>query len=141
MSTRTRTPEQLNAAAERKAQFRALVAQIAKLPPAERAAVAAKMPAVMTCEGRTLSVTNQCLIMAQCPTVTIVGGFRQWLRAGRCVRKGEHGLALWVPGSRKGTAEADGADDTAEADSKPFFIMGTVFDVAQTYVLTEQAAA
>jgi hypothetical protein len=28
---------------------------------------------------------------------TIVGGFRQWLKQGRCVKKGEHRSDIWIP--------------------------------------------
>ena len=58
----------------------------------------------------------------------MVGGFRQWIKAGRAVRKGEHGMSILVP-CMPGKDRAD--DDAAQNDSVRF-IGGTVFDVSQT---------
>jgi hypothetical protein len=54
----------------------------------------------------------------------MVGGFNQWITAGRAVRKGEHGLSLWIP--CQGKSESD--DEPGET----YFRMGTVFDIEQT---------
>lgn len=97
------------------------------MPKAQREAMAAKLPAIATVEGRALSPFNMCLVAAQFPAATLVGGFRQWRKAGRIVRKGEHGMSLWVPFR----AKAEGADD-AEQGGDVRFGMGTVFDVSQT---------
>lgn len=105
--------------------MRSLASRIGAMSADERAAMAAKLPTVVTIEGRALSVFNTCLVASQNPSVTVVGGFRQWIAAGRAVRKGEHGLALWVPIGKK---DADGE----ASDDKPGFILGTVFDVSQT---------
>src|SRR4029453_14698039 len=92
--------------------------------------------AVVTCEGRALSPFNTCLVLNQLPTASMVGGFRQWKDKGRCVKKGEHGLAIWIPTGKgeKGEEnapppEGEGIDD---APKRAGFIMGTVFDVIQT---------
>ncbi len=66
----------------------------------------------------------------------MVGGFRQWKDKGRSVRKGEHGLMIWVP-TGKGEKAEDGApvpaaEAGAEKEKRAGFIMGTVFDVTQT---------
>lgn len=120
---RNLTEAQRAAADSRRAAFRKLAGDIGRMTPEARAALAAKLPVIATVEGRSLSPFNQCLIASQCPTATLVGGFRQWIKAGRCVKKGEHGLALWVPTS---TSEENGGD------GETHFLMGTVFDVAQT---------
>ena len=131
---RNLTAEQQAAASARRDKFRALAKKLSAMPAAaDRAALAAKLPVIMTIEGRALSPFNMCLIAAQFSGATIVGGFRQWKRAGRAVRKGEHGLSLWCPFR----AKADGVD--AEGDVR--FGMGTVFDVSQTEELQAQAAA
>lgn len=117
------TKQQKQAAEQRRAKFRNLARQLGAMPKAQRDALAARLPGIATVEGRTLSTINTCLIAAQCPSATIVGGFRQWKKAGRSVKKGEHGLSLWVP---FGVKDAD----TGETDTR--FGMGTVFDVAQT---------
>lgn len=118
---------------ERKEAARKLAATISKMSDTERAAMAARMP-VVTVEGRTLSVFNCCLVSTQCPSATVVGGFKQWLAAGRAVRKGEHGYSIWVPCGKKGDGEQ------AEGE-KPFFMLGTVFDVSQTQEIEMQVAA
>ena len=118
------TQDQQAASDARKAAFRALAAKVAAMTDAERSALAARCP-VTTIEGRTLSPFNQCLVISQCQNATIVGGFRQWIDAGRCVRKGEHGLMIWCPASKKG-------DDGEPGDT--FCVHGTVVDVSQTDV-------
>lgn len=97
----------------------------------EREAMAARMGTVATVEGRALSLHNALLVYMQRPDATIVGGFRQWLAAGRSVRKGEHGVMIWAPGGER-AAHEDADDVIDEATSGPRFVMITVFDVAQT---------
>lgn len=123
------TAEQQAKQKERRAAFAKMAGHISAITPEARAELAAKMPAIVTVEGRALSIFNQCLLATQCPSATIVGGFRQWLDAGRCVRKGEHGLMIWCPTSKKSE------DTTAEVET--YFIPGTVFDVGQTFAIGE----
>ena len=74
---------------------------------------------------RTLSVHNQCLIAMQYANATIVGGFKQWLKAKRCVMKGQHGAVIWIPMGRKNK-------ETGELEEHTGFVLGSVFDVSQT---------
>ena len=97
---------------------------------AERMDLAKRTP-VATIEGRVLSPFNCCFIVHQNPSVTVVGGFRQWKAAGRCVRKGEHGMALWIP-TGAGKSEKDEAQSIASDSDDVRFVLGTVFDVSQT---------
>jgi hypothetical protein len=129
---RTLSPEQQAASEVRRARFRTLAEQIAALSPDERLAMAGRMAATVTIEGRTLSVHNACLVGAQCPSATMVGGFHQWIKAGRMVRKGEKGLMIWAPTKRPDTLEQSTAADEGRPARHPGFIMVTVFDVAQT---------
>src|SRR5436190_4702843 len=101
MARRQSTPEQKAAAVERRARFTELANQVAEMTDADRAALVAHVGAIVTCEGRALSVHNSCLVLTQLPTASMVGGFRQWKAHGRSVKKGEHGLMIWVPTSRK----------------------------------------
>jgi len=80
---------------------------------------------VRNVEGHVLSGHNQCMLAFQKADCTIVAGFRQWKKAGRIVRKGEHGLGIWIPRFEK-KEEGEG-EGTVEG-----FLFGTVFDVAQT---------
>jgi hypothetical protein len=107
MKKRTLTAEQIAARDARRARFQGMVKQLAKMSEADRAQLAAQCGAVLNIEGRALSVTNTILCFLQCPGVSVVGGFRQWIKAGRCVRKGEHGLTIWIPlGAGKAEAAA-----------------------------------
>jgi antirestriction protein ArdC len=129
------TVEQEAARDERRARFKDLCKRVAAMSDVERAELTNRVGAIMTCEGRTLSLHNTLTVLLQNPRASVVGGFRQWLAAGRCVRKGEHGAMIWVPcGVRQGTegepANATAAEDEAGNDRR--FIMGTVFDVSQT---------
>ncbi len=123
------TSQQKAAAQARRAQFRELCKKIDAMPEAERTAFAAKVLAT-TVEGHTLSFHNQMLIALQRDGVTLVGGYRQWSKAGRFVRKGEHGMMIWcaTTARKEEKAEAEAGDEEA----KPGFIMGTVFDISQT---------
>lgn len=128
------TTEQTVARDEKRAKFQAMALSIAEMTDDQRAELASKMPALATIEGRPLSMHNSCLIATQLPTATIVGGFRQWLAAGRCVAKGQRGLSIWIPTSRKGKSEDGQADGTADV----YFVAGTVFDISQTVELDTQ---
>ena len=105
----------------------------------ERDALVMQAGAVITCEGRTLSVKNTCLLFFQRPGVSVVGGFRQWIRNGRVVRKGEHGASIWIPlGAKADDGTADGASgEPAELR----FGTATVFDVTQTQEIDPAVAA
>lgn len=132
---KTRTDEQIARAAERRARFRELAKRLAEMPAEDRAAMAGRLPGVATVEGHSLSLHNTLLLSFQREAVTLVGGFRQWRRARRTVRKGERGLMIWIPKAERNnnstgsTPEEDGAP--GPADPQPAFIMGTVFDVSQ----------
>lgn len=135
---RTVTPEQKERATQRREKFRGLVKQVAAMSDEQRTALADSLAGLVTCEGHALSFHNTCLVASQCPTATIVGGFRQWLRHGRCVAKGQHGLMIWVPikgRSKNGPADNGGEPmlgvDTTE-HSETWFVAGTVFDILQT---------
>ena len=128
------TAEQKAKAEERKARFKALWKQVGAMPELERIQLSNRL-GLVTCEGRGLSLTNQMLIALQRPGATVLGGFRQWLKQGRAVRKGEHGCMIWVPCGAKGGADAaaspEGTGEAAEGVDVRF-IVGTVFDIGQT---------
>ena len=119
------TEEQRAKSEARKLRFRQLVKQVAAMSDAERDAMLIRVGAVVTCEGRALSPTNTMLCLMQLPGVSMVGGFKQWIRQGRAVRKGEHGVSIWIPCAGKK------AEDS-ETEGEMYFTSGTVFDVSQT---------
>lgn len=73
------------------------------------------------------SMRNVWLIYTQCPTATHVAGYHKWLELGRHVRKGETGISILAPLTRK-TKDEEGGDT--------YYISGfktaTVFDIGQT---------
>jgi hypothetical protein len=73
------------------------------------------------------SFNNICLITSQCPSATRVAGFHTWRALGRCVRKGEKGIAILAPIVRRRNA-------SSEEDEKHVagFRAAHVFDVSQT---------
>ena len=121
MSKYNPTPEQKAKTEARRAAFRQLCQRISEMSEEERAAFAAKMPAIATTDGRALSGHNSLLVAHQHEGATIVGGFQQWRHQGRKVKKGESGIAIWIP---KNSGEDSG-------DTNGFF-MGYVFDISQT---------
>jgi hypothetical protein len=143
------TAEQKAAAAARRQRFTELAKRVADMSDEQRAALVMKVGAIVNCEGRALSVHNSCLLLTQLPTASMVGGFRQWKAHGRSVKKGEHGLMIWVPTSRKEDADPTASESQttasageAEGDVKRSgFVMGTVFDISQTEATEPQPAA
>jgi len=110
--------------------MRELSQRLGAMTEAERRAMAEAAGTIRTIEGRALSTHNTCMIVSQLGgAASVVGGFRQWRAAGRIVRKGEHGAAIWC---RTGGGETESAEGT---EGRPSFIMGTVFDVSQTELL------
>ena len=74
------------------------------------------------------SIGNILLIAAQRPDATRVAGLRTWNSLGRKVNKGEHGIRIIVPITRKHTDEPTGDDEHQICG----FSVGTVFDESQT---------
>lgn len=66
-----------------------------------------------------------------------VAGFHEWRSAGRIVRKGSKGYAIFAPIVRKGAADGVSGDD----DGPRGFTVRYVFDVADTDALTDGAPA
>lgn len=128
---RQATPEQKAARAAKIGKMRTLASLIGKMDATQRQQIIDTHP-IVTIEGRVLSPQNQCMVAMQLPTATVVGGFRQWITAGRCVRKGEHGACIWIPlGSDKASesVESDPGEGTGERCG---FTLATIFDIAQT---------
>lgn len=140
MKRKEATPEQKQAAQERKARMRALAKQIAAMTEEQRAQLIATTP-VVTVAGRVLSPVNQCMIISQNPRASVVGGFRQWIDAGRSVRKGEHGVAIWIPIGTAKAAEAETPGEVAGDSEGIRFALGTVFDISQTDEATAKGTA
>ena len=116
----------------KKAKTKELQTWLKGLSEDQRQEIAAKMGAT-TIEGRVLSPVNQCLVFTQYPNATILGGYQQWQRAGKQVKKGSQGIAIWIPTRKK--AEEDGEEE------KTRFFMVSMFDISQTEEMEMKAAA
>jgi antirestriction protein ArdC len=76
---------------------------------------------------------NTLLIGCQRPDATRVAGFHAWLRLGRHVRKGEHGIAILAPVvPRLRILDAESGEETWIAGAPRAFRVAHVFDVSQT---------
>ena len=87
---------------EKRQKLATLRKKLANLNDTERANIEAK-GLILTVEGRSLSLQNTILLYLQQPNgvaPTVVGGYKQWQRAGKQVRKGEHSSMLWLGKSR-----------------------------------------
>ena len=84
---------------------------------------------------------NIAMILVQCEErgralPAAVAGFHEWRAAGRIVRKGSQGYAIWAPVMRKEKAAGDSDSDTGTPRG---FTVRYVFDVLDTDVLTDTA--
>jgi hypothetical protein len=134
-----RTPEQEAAARERREQIKAIARAISQMSPDQRQDYIQRRGGLLrNIEGKPLSVRNCCFILWQNPHATIVAGFRQWLKAGRVVKKGEAGIKICIPlssGNGSGSGDMDGDGDGAGEDAINgglHFGVATVFDIEQT---------
>lgn len=130
------TAEQTAARDARREKFKVLWRQVKAMPELARIEMANKL-GLRTVEGHELSLCNTMLVATQLPGASVLGGFRQWLKQGRAVRKGEHGAMIWVPcGAKKDSTELGVGEPTTSTESgEPEdrrFIIGTVFDIGQT---------
>jgi len=128
---RQATPDQIAKAKERRAEM---------LELGKRAAALAKSqtpPMIVKLNGEPFSPCNSWLIALRAskdrPFPSTLASFHDWLKAGRVVRKGERGYAVWVPIMYGKGAPQAATDDGTEGDPvKKGFTAGYVFDISQT---------
>ena len=128
------TEAQRAIAKEKRERIRAMVQKISKLTPEERAQLT---PYGLTANltGHVLSNTNQCLLAFQGCQDNIVAGFQQWRKAGRIVKKGSTGFAIWVP---IGAPKQDNEGPDPRDGKDIYFTTGTVFGISQTVELNQE---
>lgn len=119
---------------ERKQRIQEVQKKLFALSEAERQELAAKL-GIVTIEGRRLSGYNMMFLWFQNPDCTIVGGYQQWKRAGRQVKKGEYGMSIYIPIGKKD----DDGNITGDEDIRFWF--ATVFDISQTEKVEEEVEA
>jgi len=104
---------------------------LSEMTEEQRHAVADKY-GIVTVEGHLLTPHNQCFLVAQSEiNFSIVGGFKQWKKAGRIVRKGEHGFLIFVPSK----IQQDENSEMISDEEDVHFFTATVFDISQTDLL------
>ncbi len=108
---------------QKKDKLQTIREALASLSEEEKARIQANC-SIVTVEGHTLSPVNTVLTYLQYPDASVVAGFRQWKKARRSVKKGEHGFSIWAPKIQK----TDG-EETGEIDG---FLAVTLFDISQT---------
>lgn len=116
---------------KKKSRIQTIRKTLSEMTEEQRTQLIEKFGIVTTIEGHPLTAHNTCFLYAQTEKpVTIIGGFQQWLKAGRIVKKGEHSLLIFVP-SQKGK-EKQPADE-----NDVFFFTANVFDITQTEIISE----
>ena len=117
---------------EWKDKMQGLIKQVSNLSAADKEKLAETNP-ITTCEGHAISPYNHCFLAMQTDKpLTVIGGFRQWQRAGRMVSKGNKAAGyIYVPMKGK----------TDDPDKKLRFRMVPVFDISQTEEIQEGVAA
>ncbi len=115
---------------ERKERIKELRKKLSSLTEQDRQALAAR-GLIATVEGHILSLHNTLLVYLQCNghTPTGVGGYQQWKRAGKQVKRGEHGYMIWFPVGQKD-------EETGDILGAETFYTATVFDISQTETIS-----
>jgi len=82
------------------------------------------------------SFGNMMMIVEQFPEASKVAGFHTWRKLGRCVKKGESGIAILAPmiGRKKDEEKSDHHVEPAQPGAKAVFGFKAVhvFDISQT---------
>ena len=132
---RSRRKQQLKQ--EKKEKIIRIRKTLSEMSKEQRQAIADKF-GIVTVEGHLLTPHNQCFLVAQSEiNFTIVGGFQQWKKAGRIVRKGQHGYLIFVPSKAKQNENQEVISDEEDVH----FFTATVFDISQTEVIEKSEAA
>jgi len=122
---------------EKRNKIKKLLHQLSQMSEEQKKVLAEKL-GIMNPEGHILSARNQILLYNQNPEMnfSVVAGFKQWLKFGRCVEKGQRGFLIAVP-SKKEEQECE----NPEIEKSIFFLWKTVFDISQTFELQKEQAA
>ncbi len=120
--------------AEKKEKLRKLSKMVSDMPESER--LERFRGNVLGCAGTVFSAFNTCFLIAQNPKCTLVGGFDQWKKQKRQVKKGETAMAIWIP-APFGSKEGEAID--SENKGMRFILKNCMFDISQTEEMTEAA--
>lgn len=123
---------------EKYVKAKQLSSKIANMSDEQRQTLADKLVSVFNPMGHQLTLHNTLLLYMQSERtdLTLVAGFKQWIKAGRVVRKGEHSLGfIQVPIYKKSKEEKQ-AGELDNGGRPTYFKLVPVFDVSQTEELT-----
>lgn len=118
---------------EKKTRIKELMSKISQLSDEQKQILVEKL-GITNPEGHILTGRNQALLYFQAEgnPLSVVGGFQQWQKYGRVVRRGEHGYLIAVPANNKKV------EDSSDADDPTFFLWKAVFDISQTEEMTAE---
>lgn len=120
---------------EKKEKITQIRKTLSQMSEEQQQEVAARF-GIITVEGHPLTPYNQCFLVSQSEiNFSIVGGYVQWKRAGKVVRKGQHGFLILVPSVSKKEENVD-----TYLDDDVHFYSATVFDISQTVDITKSEA-
>ncbi len=118
---------------EKKTRIKELMNKLSQFSEEQRQALVDRL-GILNPEGHMLTGRNQALLYFQASgnPLSVVGGFQQWKKYGRVVRKGERGYLIAVPANNKKN------DENADSEDPTFFLWKAVFDISQTEELTAE---
>ena len=120
---------------KKKSRIQAIRKTLSEMTEEKRTELIEKFGIVVTIEGHPLTAHNTCFLYAQTEKpITVVGGFQQWRKAGRTVKKGEHSLLIFVPSTK-------GKEEQPANEEDVFFFTANVFDITQTEPKAQSEAA
>ena len=102
---------------------------------AQKEAIVSKF-GIITVDGHPLSVFNTCFLFNQNTgnevPISMVGGYKQWQKSGRQVKKGTHSFVILVPSVKQIEISE------TETDLDVNFYSANVFDITQTEEIIQE---
>jgi hypothetical protein len=114
---------------EKKQKIRAIFQSVKDLTPEQKEQLLMRL-IIKNPEGHFLSGNNCLLLDRQAamynPNIdfSVVGGFKQWMKHNRKVKKGESGFYIAIPSKKE--------NEKNENNDEVFFFFKAVFDISQT---------
>jgi antirestriction protein ArdC len=107
------------------------------LTPDQLSDLSGQMP-VHNPSGHQISEYNTAFLKFQNEEMnfTVIAGYKQWQKFGRCVKKGSKGFFIFIPAMKKTKNEEGGNTSITEEFDR--FLMARVFDVSQTFEIKDQ---
>lgn len=116
--------------AKKKARIAEIRAMLLSMTDEQRKQLLEDNGVIVTIEGHKLTDHNTIFLISQSEkNISVIGGFKQWMKAGRAVKKGEKSLLIFVPSLKKE------AEPTSTAPEDVFFLTANVFDISQTELI------